>query len=456
MFTAGSNGAVVGTTNQTVNYGDNCSTVLASAQTGYHFTSWSGDYTGTDNPLTLTNVTSDKNIIANFSIDDFTVTFTAGANGTIAGSTTQKVTNGGNCAQVTAVPATGYHFTGWSGDYTGTTNPLTITNVTANMNITANFSNTLPVIDTFSVDKVSGVAPLTVNFTCTAHDPNGTIVEYDLKPGEGSIKTNTTGIFSFIYPSPGTYQATMTVKDNAGATVTSSALTIVVGSPGRKAIILVGGPQNDSLRPIFEQCAVLAYSVIKYQGFGDENIYYLITGPDSTKDAYASKVRGPATKSYLQTASRNWAADAQELVIYLVDHGDNGVFRMSSTETLTSTQLGAWLDQLQNSVNVKLRVIYEACKSGSFVHDLSASVGKERILIFSAGENQLATLLESSHISFSYFFWVRLFQGGSFWDAFLDGKRAISAYQTSGIDDNGNGVLNEKSDGQLAATLRLG
>ncbi len=73
-------------------------------------------------------------------IENHTVTFTAGAGGYLTGTTPQTVDDGGDCTPVTAVPDAGYHFTGWTGDYVGTDNPLTITNVTSDMNITANFA----------------------------------------------------------------------------------------------------------------------------------------------------------------------------------------------------------------------------------------------------------------------------------------------------------------------------
>ncbi len=84
------------------------------------------------------------NITANFAaIATHTVTFVAGSGGSLTGSTTQTVGHGDDCTAVTAVPDAGYQFTGWTGDYTGTDNPLTITNVTADMNITANFAVTV-------------------------------------------------------------------------------------------------------------------------------------------------------------------------------------------------------------------------------------------------------------------------------------------------------------------------
>ena len=47
---------------------------------------------------------------ANFAINTYTLTYTAGANGTIIGTTPQTVNHGANGTAVTAVPDAGYHF----------------------------------------------------------------------------------------------------------------------------------------------------------------------------------------------------------------------------------------------------------------------------------------------------------------------------------------------------------
>ncbi len=140
-FVVGSNGTLTSTTTQTVAHGDNASTVTAVPNTGYHFTGWSGDYKGKENPLTLTNILEDKSVTANFAINTYSVVFSAVANGSINGTKTQTIEHGANCTQVTAVPDENYHFTGWTGYYTGLDNPLTLTNVTSDKAITANFAH---------------------------------------------------------------------------------------------------------------------------------------------------------------------------------------------------------------------------------------------------------------------------------------------------------------------------
>ena len=53
-------------------------------------------------------------VTANFAINTYTLTYTAGANGTITGDTPQTVNYGADGTAVTAVPDTGYHFVDWS------------------------------------------------------------------------------------------------------------------------------------------------------------------------------------------------------------------------------------------------------------------------------------------------------------------------------------------------------
>lgn len=73
-------------------------------------------------------------------VPQYTVTFTSGDNGSLTGTTTQIVNEGDDCTTMTAIADSGYVFDQWTGDYNGADNPLAMTNVTANMTITANFA----------------------------------------------------------------------------------------------------------------------------------------------------------------------------------------------------------------------------------------------------------------------------------------------------------------------------
>ena len=115
--------------------------------TGYHFVDWS------DGVLTAartdTNVTANVSVTANFAINTYTLTYTAGANGTITGTSPQTVNHGANGSAVTAVPNAGYHFVDWSDGVL--TAARTDTNVTANVSVTANFA-----INTYTLTYTAG------------------------------------------------------------------------------------------------------------------------------------------------------------------------------------------------------------------------------------------------------------------------------------------------------------
>lgn len=68
-FSELSNGYVDGLKSQQVGQGDNCQQVTAIPDSGYVFDEWTGDYTGSDNPLTVKNVSSDMDIVASFTVD---------------------------------------------------------------------------------------------------------------------------------------------------------------------------------------------------------------------------------------------------------------------------------------------------------------------------------------------------------------------------------------------------
>ena len=133
------NGSVVKNPNQTTyNYGTTV-TLTPTPDTGYTFTSWSGDATGTANPLTVT-MNANKAITANFTAtaSAFTLTVTA-THGTVEKNPDQAAYNTGTVVTLTPTPESGYSFTSWSGDVTGSSNPSTVT-MNADKNVTANFT----------------------------------------------------------------------------------------------------------------------------------------------------------------------------------------------------------------------------------------------------------------------------------------------------------------------------
>jgi uncharacterized repeat protein (TIGR02543 family) len=151
------NGTVTKSPNATTYTSGTVVSLTAVPATGYQFTGWSGDLTGTANPASIT-MNSAKNVTANFTILTYALTVTA-ANGTVAKSPNAATYASGTVVSLTAVPATGYQFTGWSGDLTGTANPASITMNSAK-NVTANFTSN-PLTLTMSNDGHGSTTPAT-------------------------------------------------------------------------------------------------------------------------------------------------------------------------------------------------------------------------------------------------------------------------------------------------------
>jgi len=142
-YAAGPNGSISGTSPQLVQYGADGSAVTAVADPGYHFVNWSDGLTV--NPRIDSSVTADINVTANFEIDTFTLSYTAGPNGSISGPSSQVVEHGADGAAVTALADSGYHFVNWSDG--STDNPRTDTGVMGNVAVTANFEVDPPLSD---------------------------------------------------------------------------------------------------------------------------------------------------------------------------------------------------------------------------------------------------------------------------------------------------------------------
>jgi uncharacterized repeat protein (TIGR02543 family) len=113
-------------------------TLTATPLAGYTFTGWSGDLTGSTNPATIT-MSANKAVTATFTpVSTYTLTVTPPINGTVTKNPDQVTYTYGASVTLTATPGSGYAFTGWSGDLTGSTNPATIT-MNANRTVAATF-----------------------------------------------------------------------------------------------------------------------------------------------------------------------------------------------------------------------------------------------------------------------------------------------------------------------------
>jgi uncharacterized repeat protein (TIGR02543 family) len=198
---AGANGAIDPSGSVSVNYGSTQSFTI-NPSTGYHVLDVlvDGSTVGAVPSCTFTNVTANHTIAASFAITTYTLTVNVPGSGSVAKSPDRSSYTDGTWVQLTATPATGYTFTGWSGDLTDTTtNPATVT-MDANKVITASFA-----IDTFTVTPSTG--------------SNGSISPSTLQTIDyGSNLTFT------MTPNTG-YHVSSVLVDGAPATLTAAAYT---------------------------------------------------------------------------------------------------------------------------------------------------------------------------------------------------------------------------------------
>ena len=160
-------------------YGD-VVTLTATANAGYTFSNWSGDATGSTNPVTVT-INGNKNVTANFTQNQYTLTVNIAPSGSglitkVPDKTTYVY---GDVVTLTATANAGYTFSNWSGDATGSTNPVTVT-INGNKNVTANFTQNQYTLTvniapsgsgsvTKSPDKASYIYGEQVTLTATAN-----------------------------------------------------------------------------------------------------------------------------------------------------------------------------------------------------------------------------------------------------------------------------------------------
>ncbi|MFC1839600.1 DNRLRE domain-containing protein [Thermodesulfobacteriota bacterium] len=265
------------------------------------------------------------------------------------------------------------------------------------------------------------------------------------------VTVNSDTSISVTLPSPllaGHY--TLRVFNETGSSELYGAVSFTGSATVSKAIIVAGGGpyQGNWLWEETNRCANYAYRALLYQGYTRENIYYLNpVNADIDGNGDLDDIDGNVTSVKLSYAINDWASDADDLVIYMVDHGGDGIFRLNASELLSAGDLDTWMDDLQETMTGRIIFIYDACMSGTFIPLLTPPEGKEddRIIITST-ENTKAIFMQDGRVSFSYQFWAAIFEGATLVDAFNFAGDMMDQYQTASLDANGNGIRNEKSD----------
>jgi len=231
----------------------------------------------------------------------------------------------------------------------------------------------------------------------------------------------------------------------------------------RKAIIVAGGGPYAG-NNIWTQTKVVAnqaYRSLRDQGYRERDIYYFSEQADKNKPY---PIDEDPTLEGIQRAITEWATDpvapADELLLYFVDHGGPGLFKVDAITELSAETLDGWLDSAQVKIPGQVIFVYEACQSGSFIPVLTPDAGKSRLVIASSGAEQKARFDSQGINSFSYVFWNGISIGSSLYDSYVLAKKAMqqssNRQQVARIDANGDGLADSKDDKRIASMVQLG
>jgi len=217
-----------GTCSMNVYYG-NTITLTESPFTGYKFSGWGGNCSGTSSTCSL-SMTSAKSVTATFTPIPETLTVTVSGSGSVSSSpsginsctaTCSATFNYGTSVQLSASPASGYYFAGWSGACTG--RGTCTVSMTGAKNVTATFTlppETLTVAVVGGGSVTSSPSGIACPTTCSVTFLQGTSVTLSASP---------VGIYSFAGWSgacSGTSGCTVSMNN---ATSVSAAFTLPAG-----------------------------------------------------------------------------------------------------------------------------------------------------------------------------------------------------------------------------------
>ncbi len=169
----------------------------------------------------------------------YTLTYGAGANGSISGVSPQSVGEGGSGSAVTAVPNAGYSFIQWSDG--STSNPRVDGNILGDLMVGAIFANRAPIIFAATASPAAldeaGASTIAVD----ADDPEGTTLTYAFDcDGNGVFELGPQAADSTTcaFAVPGNYSVGVRVADLLGVSSSASVLVTVTAVNDAPGLVL--------------------------------------------------------------------------------------------------------------------------------------------------------------------------------------------------------------------------
>jgi endoglucanase len=139
-----------------------------------------------------------------------------------------------------------------------------------------------------------------------SRDPDGSIVSYNWNFGDGSANNTTSTQISHTYANAGTYNATLTVTDNAGGKNTAGATVNVKGPTSPPPATGTPVARNGQLRVCGTQLCNESGKQIQLRGMSGHGLQW-----------FAQCYSNPA----LDAAAKDWGADIFRLAMYVQEGG---------------------------------------------------------------------------------------------------------------------------------------
>jgi hypothetical protein len=323
----------------------------------------------------------------------------------------------------------------------GAVTSYTFHDISANHTIETIFGGTKLLMSiTVQGEQSQMSAGSTQTLTATGHYSDGTS-EPITSAAWMSLDTNVAtvdvdGVVTAV--AAGSTSITATYGGKAGAKTITVDTAAAKQHQGNLILVAGGGIAADNtLRDSTQYLADLVYSRFRNRLFSDADIYYFNpkSWHDIDGDGYRDRIVDddiPTVEKFGQAITQ-WAAGRNNdgpLYIYLIDHGGIDQFLIFPGQILTSSQFKGYLDTFQNATNRKVVVVMEACKSGSFVDDLTINpVTQQRIsnrIVVTSADDKDSYMQLSGRISFTQFFIDKLLAGDSLYQGYLKTKQQLA------------------------------
>jgi PKD repeat protein len=311
-------------------------TLTAIPDAGWQFDNWSGDLTGSTNPDTIT-MNSNKSVTATFSqlpVEQYSLTVNTVGQGSVTLNPPGGVYDDGTVVTLTANADSGWQFSSWSGDLTGSTNPDTIT-MNANKTVTATFTE---------VGNCSEIVGHNTVFSLSTTTANRRAMPFTM-PENGEICSVT------MYHNGGSGSMIMGVYDGESLPANRlgvTASTAVSGSTGWQTI--------DLTSPAFVASGAKIWLAWVYQS--NPGMYYETGSPGRahSSQTWSGGMPDPfgssTTASYIYSIYANYTPSAPPqytLTTNVVGNGSvalnppGGIYDAGTVVTLTATPDSGWL-----------------------------------------------------------------------------------------------------------------